>query len=90
MTFTQFYSDVPPNRSPIPAALPLFVTGLGALGMLGWRRKRKNAAALAAALIKTPDRISERFNYHCFLRLSPADPPNIAWPKRNMPERVTL
>jgi hypothetical protein len=26
---------------PIPGALPLFVTGLGALGLLGWRRKRK-------------------------------------------------
>lgn len=29
---------------PIPAALPLFATGLGALGLLGWRRKRKQAA----------------------------------------------
>jgi hypothetical protein len=29
---------------PLPAALPLFVTGLGALGLLGWRRKRKQAA----------------------------------------------
>jgi hypothetical protein len=26
---------------PIPAALPLFATGLGALGLLGWRRRRK-------------------------------------------------
>jgi hypothetical protein len=33
--------------TPLPAALPLFATGLGALGLLGWRRKRK-AAALAA------------------------------------------
>lgn len=32
---------------PLPAAFPLFATGLGALGLLGWRRKRK-AAALAA------------------------------------------
>jgi hypothetical protein len=39
------YSDVP---TPLPAALPLFATGLGALGLLGWRRKRKNAAAIAA------------------------------------------
>jgi hypothetical protein len=30
---------------PLPGALPLFATGLGALGLLGWRRKRKNAAA---------------------------------------------
>ena len=26
------------------AALPLFATGLGALGLVGWRRKRKAAA----------------------------------------------
>jgi hypothetical protein len=30
---------------PLPAALPLFATGLGALGLLGWRRKRKAKAA---------------------------------------------
>jgi len=36
-----------PNAVPLPAALPLFVTGLGALGLFGWRRKKK-AAALAA------------------------------------------
>ena len=35
--------------TPLPAALPLFATGLGVMGLLGWRRKRKNAAALAAA-----------------------------------------
>jgi hypothetical protein len=34
-------------ETPLPAALPLFATGLGALGLLGWRRKRK-AAAIAA------------------------------------------
>lgn len=33
---------------PLPAALPLFVTGLSALGLFGWRRKKKNAVALAA------------------------------------------
>jgi hypothetical protein len=33
--------------TPLPAALPLFATGLGGLGLLGWRRKRK-AAALSA------------------------------------------
>jgi hypothetical protein len=26
--------------TPLPAALPLFATGLGGLGLLGWRRKR--------------------------------------------------
>ena len=33
--------------TPLPAALPLFATGLGALGLFGWRRKRK-AQAVAA------------------------------------------
>jgi hypothetical protein len=33
--------------TPLPAALPLFATGLGAMGLFGWRRKRK-AAAIAA------------------------------------------
>jgi hypothetical protein len=32
-----------PTQTPLPAALPLFATGLGALGLLGWRRKRKQA-----------------------------------------------
>lgn len=32
-------------ETPLPAALPLFATGLGALGLLGWRRKRKALAA---------------------------------------------
>ena len=35
--------------TPLPAALPLFAGGLGALGLFGWRRKRKNATAIAAA-----------------------------------------
>jgi hypothetical protein len=35
------------STAPLPGALPLFATGLGALGLLGWRRKRK-ATALAA------------------------------------------
>jgi len=38
----------PTSATPLPAALPLFVTGLGAMSLLGWRRKRKNAAAIAA------------------------------------------
>ncbi len=33
-----------PSAIPIPDALPLFATGLGALGLLGWRRKKKLAA----------------------------------------------
>ena len=33
------------TATPLPAALPLFTTGLGALGLLGWRRKRKAQVA---------------------------------------------
>jgi hypothetical protein len=35
-------------ETPLPAALPLFASGLGALGLLGWRRKRKGATKAAA------------------------------------------
>ena len=34
---------------PLPAALPLFSTAIGVMGLLGWRRKRKAQAALTAA-----------------------------------------
>jgi hypothetical protein len=34
--------------TPLPAALPLFTSGLGVMGLFGWRRKRKASAALAA------------------------------------------
>ena len=37
---------LPVSTTPLPATLPLFASGLGALGLFGWRRKRK--ARLAA------------------------------------------
>ena len=45
-----FTGSTPPGGSglgttPLPAALPLFAGGLGALGLLGWRRKRRAQAA---------------------------------------------
>ena len=36
------------SSTPLPAALPLFAGGLGVIGLLSRRRKRKNAAAIAA------------------------------------------
>jgi hypothetical protein len=36
-----FAAVVPSATTPLPAAFPLFATGLGALGLLGRRRKRK-------------------------------------------------
>jgi len=62
LTFGSFYSNstlqlfqssnvsgsvLPIPSTPLPTALPLFASGLGALGVLGWRRKKK-ATALAA------------------------------------------
>ena len=47
LTLDDFFEGPAPAAaatSPLPAALPLFATGLGALGLLGWRRKRKQAA----------------------------------------------
>lgn len=38
----------PVAPTPLPAALPLFATGLGALGLLGRRRKRKASVAIGA------------------------------------------
>ena len=32
------------SNVPLPAALPLFASGLAGLGLLGWRRKKKAAA----------------------------------------------
>jgi hypothetical protein len=33
-----------PSTTPLPAALPLFATGIGGLGLLGWYRKRRAQA----------------------------------------------
>ena len=45
LDITYNFDPSTPAETPLPAALPLFATGLGALGLLGWRRKRKAAAA---------------------------------------------
>jgi hypothetical protein len=35
--------------TPLPATLPMFVPGMGTLGLLRWRRKRKHAGAITIA-----------------------------------------
>ena len=46
--FDYAFGTVPvESATPLPGTLPLFVTGLGGLGLLGWRRKRKTAALAA-------------------------------------------
>lgn len=39
--------STPSATTPLPLSLPLFASGLGALGLVGWRRKRKNVAVAA-------------------------------------------
>jgi hypothetical protein len=39
-----FVTDPNAGETPLPAAFPLFASGLGALGLLGWRRKRKGVS----------------------------------------------
>jgi hypothetical protein len=34
--------------TPLPAALPLFASGLGAIGFFGWRKKKRKAAVIVA------------------------------------------
>jgi hypothetical protein len=36
------------STTPLPAALPLFASGIGGLGLLSWRKRRKAAATAAA------------------------------------------
>ncbi len=39
----------PPSATPLPAALQLFAIGICALGLLGWRKKRKSRVSLLGA-----------------------------------------
>jgi hypothetical protein len=42
--FSNISAFADPATTPLPGALPLFAGGLGALGLLGWRRTRKAQA----------------------------------------------
>lgn len=41
--------DLAFTQAPVPPALPLFISAVGGLGLLGWRRNRKGDAASSAA-----------------------------------------
>ena len=43
-------ASIPVSTRPLPAALPMFAGGLGALGLLKWHRKRKVKVMAAARL----------------------------------------
>jgi len=47
--FIKFENNIIIAERPLPAAAPLFGGGLGLMGLLAKRRKRKNAALIAAA-----------------------------------------
>lgn len=42
----QFSFTIEATATPLPATLPLFASGLGVVGLFGWRRKRKAQAAV--------------------------------------------
>jgi hypothetical protein len=48
------------STTPVPAALPLLAGGLGALGLFGWRRKRKACAARSKQVIRIWREIAAR------------------------------
>ena len=51
------------SATPLPAALPLFATGLGAMGLFGRRRKRRNGFAITVFLLP-PDAMGAAFGGH--------------------------
>jgi hypothetical protein len=51
LQYFAFASTATVSATPLPAALPLYGTGLGALALLRWRRKRKAAAGSKPALM---------------------------------------
>ena len=49
-----FSTGIQTSATPLPAALPLFVSGLGGLGLLGWRRKKKAHGAGKRIEVEVP------------------------------------
>ena len=51
LPFTIATEEVVVTTTPLPAGLPLFASGLGALGLLGWRRKRTKIKCNSIAVV---------------------------------------
>jgi hypothetical protein len=47
-TLLAFETGPAPASVPLPAALPLFASALGGMGLIGWRRRRKGSVAAEA------------------------------------------
>lgn len=45
-TFSGTMTPITAETTPLPAALPLFASGLGGFGLLGWRRRKRKKAAV--------------------------------------------
>jgi hypothetical protein len=52
-TSSFFWGLAPDVVTPLPSALPLFATGLGGLGLLGWRRKKSHRVWHGAMTFET-------------------------------------
>jgi len=62
-----FVGQVHNDCTPLPAALPLFAIGLGAMGLFGWRRKRKRGGAALDKIVGAAGEDSGSRN--CLLQL---------------------
>jgi hypothetical protein len=53
--------NAPVSATPLPAALSLFASGLGALGLLGWRRKRRAPTSSMSVLACFPSMRGQQY-----------------------------
>lgn len=47
--YVRVFTALSPGATPLPASLPLYLTGLGVLGLLGWHSRRKRLGASSVA-----------------------------------------
>ena len=71
--------------TPLPAALPLVISGLGGMGLLGWRRKRKAATPRWPDLTTGSD-FGKTALEAVFLFVESASPPGTSTPGASPPQ----